>query len=84
MARNQLGFDVSPPAGFSSDPDLVFSPHLYSESITMDQGVGVTLVTIEQGFTLAMRTAAAYGVFTSAWTGGTFDQIYKPASARAE
>ena len=62
-----LGFDVSPPAGFSSDPDLVFSPHLYSQSITMDQGVGVTLVTIEQGFTLAMRTAAAYGA--PLWSG---------------
>jgi hypothetical protein len=62
-----LGFDVTPPAGFSSDPDLVFSPHLYSQSITMDQGLGVTLVTIEQGFALAERTAAAYGV--PLWSG---------------
>ena len=62
-----LGFDVSPPAGFSSDPGLVFSPHLYSQSITMDQGLGVTLVTIEQGYTLAERTAAAYGV--PLWSG---------------
>jgi len=62
-----LGFDVAPPAGFSSDPELVFSPHLYSQSITMDQGLGVTLVTIEQGFALAKRTAAAYGV--PLWSG---------------
>jgi len=62
-----LGFDVTPPAGFSSDPALVFSPHLYSQSITMDQGLGVTLVTIEQGFALAKRTAAAYGV--PLWSG---------------
>ena len=62
-----LGFDVSPPAGFSSDPGLVFSPHLYSQSISMDQGIGVTLVTIEQGFTLAERTAAAYGA--PLWSG---------------
>jgi hypothetical protein len=62
-----LGFDVTPPAGFSSDPGLVFSPHLYSQSITMDQGLGVTLVTIEQGFALAERTAAAYGV--PLWSG---------------
>jgi hypothetical protein len=62
-----LGFDVTPPAGFSSDPELVFSPHLYSQSITMDQGLGVTLVTIEQGFALAERTAAAYGV--PLWSG---------------
>ena len=62
-----LGFDVTPPAGFSDDPGLVFSPHLYSQSITMDQGLGVTLVTIEQGFALAERTAAAYGV--PLWSG---------------
>jgi hypothetical protein len=62
-----LGFDVTPPAGFSNDPGLVFSPHLYSGSITMDRGVGVTLVTIEQGYALAERTAAAYGV--PLWSG---------------
>ena len=62
-----LGFDVTPPAGFSRDPQLVFSPHLYSQSITMDQGLGVTLVTIEQGYALAQRTAAAYGV--PLWSG---------------
>jgi hypothetical protein len=62
-----LGFDVTPPVGFAADPDLVFSPHLYSQSITMDQGLGVTLTTIEQGFTLAERTAAAYGV--ALWSG---------------
>lgn len=61
-----LGFDL-PPVGFSDDPDLVFSPHLYSESITMDQGRGVTLTTIEQGFAAAERTAAAYGV--PLWSG---------------
>jgi hypothetical protein len=33
----------------------------------MDQGLGVTLVTIEQGFALAERTAAAYGV--PLWSG---------------
>src|SRR5258708_18966934 len=62
-----LVFDVTPPAGFSDDPELVFSPHLCSQSITMDQGLGVTLVTIEQGFSLAERTAAAYGV--PLWSG---------------
>jgi hypothetical protein len=73
-----LGFDVTPPVGFSSDPDLVFSPHLYSQSITMDQSLGVTLVTIQQGFTTAERTAAAYGV--PLWSGewgwfGTGQQV---------
>jgi hypothetical protein len=62
-----LGLDVTPPVGFSTDPDLVFSPHLYSQSITMDQSLGVTLVTIEQGYATAERTAAAYGV--PLWSG---------------
>jgi hypothetical protein len=62
-----LGFDAAPPVGFSDDPALVFSPHLYSQSITMDQGLGITLTTIEQGYTLAKRAAAAYGV--PLWSG---------------
>lgn len=80
-----LGFDVTPPVGFATDPDLVFSPHLYSQSITMDQGLGVTLTTIEQGFTLAERAAAAYGVplwsgewgwfGTAAQVSGVFDRF---------
>ncbi|MET7989001.1 cellulase family glycosylhydrolase [Streptomyces sp. NPDC005281] len=62
-----LGFDTTPPAGFAEDPLLVFSPHLYSESITMDQGLGVTLTSIEQGYATAERTARAYG--TPLWSG---------------
>jgi hypothetical protein len=62
-----LGFDASPPVGFSDDPALVFSPHLYSQSITMDQGLGVTLTTIEHGYDLARRAADAYGV--PLWSG---------------
>ncbi|MCT9009204.1 glycoside hydrolase family 5 protein [Streptomyces rhizosphaerihabitans] len=62
-----LGFDTTPPVGFADDPLLVFSPHLYSESITMDQGLGVTLTSIEQGYTTAERTARAYGA--PLWSG---------------
>jgi hypothetical protein len=62
-----LGFDAMPPVGFSDDPLLVFSPHLYSESITMDQGLGVTLTTIEHGYALAQRAADSYGV--PLWSG---------------
>jgi hypothetical protein len=86
-----LGFDVTPPVGFSGDPDLVFSPHLYSQSITMDQGLGVTLVTIEQGFAMAERTAAAYGVplWSGEWgwfgsaasVGGPFDRFLNAQNA---
>ncbi|WP_052432551.1 glycoside hydrolase family 5 protein [Streptacidiphilus carbonis] len=57
-----LGFDAAPPQGFSDDPYLVFAPHLYNESTTMDRGTGVTLVSIEQGFTLARQQADAYGM----------------------
>jgi hypothetical protein len=55
----------------------VFSPHLYNESITMDQGLGVTLSTIEHGYTLARRAADAYGV--PLWSGewGWFGDITK-------
>jgi hypothetical protein len=72
-----LGFDAAPPVGFSDDPSLVFSPHLYNESITMDQGLGVTLTTIEHGYTLAQRAAAAYDV--PLWSGewGWFGDIAK-------
>jgi hypothetical protein len=70
-----LGFDATPPVGFSDDPALVFSPHLYNESITMDQGLGVTLTTIEHGYELARRAAAAYRV--PLWSGewGWFGDI---------
>ena len=70
-----LGFDATPPVGFTSDPALVFSPHLYSESITMDQGLGITLTTIEHGYETAARAADAYDV--PLWSGewGWFGDI---------
>jgi hypothetical protein len=74
-----LGFDAAPPVGFSDDPGLVFSPHLYSESITMDQGLGVTLTTIEHGYTLARRAADAYGV--PLWS-GEWGWFGDPSSSR--
>ncbi|WP_165845512.1 cellulase family glycosylhydrolase [Streptacidiphilus pinicola] len=57
-----LGFDAAPPRGFSDDPYLVFAPHLYSESITMDRSLGFTLVSVERGFALAEQQAKAYGM----------------------
>ncbi|MFC7484800.1 glycoside hydrolase family 5 protein [Luedemannella flava] len=72
-----MGFDATPPVGFSDDPALVFSPHLYNESITMDQGLGVTLTTIEHGYELARRAADAYDV--PLWSGewGWFGDLDK-------
>ena len=57
-----LGFDAAPPQGFSDDPYLVFAPHLYNESITMDQDMGITLVSLQRGFALAQQQAQAYGM----------------------
>ncbi|MEZ0069264.1 hypothetical protein ABIA32_005308 [Streptacidiphilus sp. MAP12-20] len=62
-----LGFDAAPPRGFSTDPYLVFAPHLYSQSITMDQSLGLTLVSVERGFALAEQQAKAYGM--PLWSG---------------
>ena len=62
-----FGIDPLPPRGFVTDPQLVFSPHLYNESITMDQSLGVTTVSIERGYALAERAARAWGV--PLWSG---------------
>ncbi|MFG2820257.1 cellulase family glycosylhydrolase [Kitasatospora sp. NPDC048365] len=62
-----LGFDAVPAPGFSDDPYLVFAPHLYSSSITMDTSLGLTLVSVERGFALAQQQARAYRM--PLWTG---------------
>jgi hypothetical protein len=53
-----FGLDNLPPRGFTSDRQIVFSPHLYSESITADQGFGFNLISIERSFALARAAAA--------------------------
>jgi hypothetical protein len=56
-----LGFDSGPTPGFTTDGDIVFSPHLYAESITMDRSLGLPpIVGIERQFALAERVAAQY------------------------
>ncbi|WP_327000616.1 glycoside hydrolase family 5 protein [Dactylosporangium sp. NBC_01737] len=62
-----LGFDVTPPPGFTADRQLVFAPHPYSESISMDQSLGLTIASIERNLTVSARAAAAYGA--ALWTG---------------
>lgn len=63
-----LGFDSGPPAGFTDDANLVFSPHLYSESITMDRSLGLPpIVAMERQFDLARRVADDYGM--PLWSG---------------
>lgn len=63
-----LGFDSGPPLGFTDDANIVFSPHLYSESITMDRSLGIPpIVGMERQFDLARRVADDYGI--PLWSG---------------
>lgn len=56
-----LGFDTGPTPGFTNDANIVFSPHLYAESITMDRDLGIpAIVGLERQFVLAERVAAQY------------------------
>lgn len=56
-----LGFDTGPTPGFTQDDNIVFSPHLYAESITMDRDLGIPpIVGIERQFALAQRVADIY------------------------
>lgn len=63
-----LGFDSGPTPGFTEDTNIVFSPHLYAESITMDRDLGIVpIVGLERQFTLAQRVAAEYNA--PLWSG---------------
>ncbi|KRB37811.1 glycoside hydrolase family 5 protein [Microbacterium sp. Root180] len=63
-----LGFDSGPRPGFSDDANLVYSPHLYAESITMDRSLGIApIVSMDRQFDLALRAAGAYGM--PLWSG---------------
>ncbi|WP_157465491.1 glycoside hydrolase family 5 protein [Cellulomonas sp. Leaf395] len=62
-----LAFDVTPPPGFTDDRLLVFAPHPYSESITMEQAFGLTIASIERNLTVSARAAASYGA--ALWVG---------------
>jgi len=58
---------ISPAPGFTTDPQIVFAPHLYAESITADRSLGVDLFTIPGEFDEAQREAARYQ--TTFWSG---------------
>jgi hypothetical protein len=55
-----LGFDAAPAPGFTDDRQVVFAPHPYSESISMDQGLGLTIASIERNLATSARAARAY------------------------
>ncbi|MFE3292862.1 glycoside hydrolase family 5 protein [Rhodococcus sp. NPDC059234] len=58
-----FGLDAVPPRHYVSDPLVVFSPHLYSQSIT----VSSDFPTLEEGFKIAADAAAGYDA--PLWTG---------------
>ncbi|MFF2388031.1 glycoside hydrolase family 5 protein [Agromyces sp. NPDC058104] len=63
-----LGFDSGPRPGFTDDANVVFSPHLYAESITMDASLGLpTIVGTERQFELGQRVADELGM--PMWSG---------------
>ena len=63
-----LGFDSGPPPAFTDDDNIVFSPHLYAESLTMDRSLGIPpIVGMDRQFTLAQRVADGYGA--PLWSG---------------
>jgi hypothetical protein len=56
-----LGFDSGPPPGFTKDDNIVFAPHLYAESLTMDRSLGIPpIVGMPRQFDLAQRVADSY------------------------
>jgi len=57
-----FGVDNLPPRDFTPDRQLVFAPHLYNESITSDQDLGVNFVSIERGDALAAAAARRLGM----------------------
>ncbi len=84
-----FGIDNLPPRGFTQDTQIVFSPHLYNESITADQDFGLTLVSVERGYALAQAAAAQLGA--PLWIGewgyfrsSALDQPLMQRSAHAE
>ncbi|MGW0042882.1 glycoside hydrolase family 5 protein [Rhodococcus sp. NPDC003348] len=58
-----FGLDALPPRQYLTDPLVVFSPHLYSQSIT----VSSEFPTVEEGFRIASDAAANYDA--PLWTG---------------
>ena len=58
---------VSPEPAFTSDPNIVFAPHLYGGSITADRSFGLDVTNVAFGFDEAARESARYG--TTFWSG---------------
>src|SRR3954452_3137143 len=63
-----LTVDATPPPPLLDDPNVVFAPHLYADSISLDRAVlGSSIVSIGQGFDFAETAARQYE--TTSWIG---------------
>jgi endoglycosylceramidase len=61
LAWSVLGPAAAPRPGFTTDPLVVFAPHLYAESNPPSAGsLPSSFLTIEQGFVIAQTVAASY------------------------
>jgi endoglycosylceramidase len=63
-SATSIGFS---PVPFTIDPDVVFAPHLYAGSLSIDRSLGLSLISIPFGFEEAEREATRYG--TTFWSG---------------
>jgi endoglycosylceramidase len=63
-SATSAGFSPEP---FTLDPDIVFAPHLYAQSLTVDHAIGHDVITIKDGFDEADRESMRYG--TTFWSG---------------
>lgn len=61
------GVDTIPPPTFTDDDDVVFAPHLYAGSISLDTAAGTPFLTPREGHDFGERGAATYG--TTYWSG---------------
>jgi endoglycosylceramidase len=59
--------DATPPPPLVDDPNTVFAPHLYAESISADRSTGASVLSVEQGFQFAGLVAREYA--TTVWSG---------------
>ncbi|HEX8742292.1 MAG TPA: cellulase family glycosylhydrolase [Thermoleophilaceae bacterium] len=61
------GVDTVPPPSFTDDPNVVFAPHLYAGSISLDSAAGAPFLTPREGHEFAAEGASTYG--TTYWSG---------------
>ena len=75
------GVDTVPPPSFTDDANVVFAPHLYAGSISLDGAAGAPFLTPRDGHDFAEQGAATYE--TTYWS-GEWGWFGDPAGDRAD